>query len=259
MAASRLCEHVHLVGSLGRDAIGAALADFLRQERLHLDHLRTTAEHPTGVALITVNENAENSIVVVSGSNYQLWPADVADVELSAEDVVVSVFEIRQETIKALFTRARQAGARTILNPAPAAEFIPGLLPLVDILVVNETELATFVGDGAVSREIGAIQEYARRWRAAPEQAVVVTLGAEGVVGVRGDKTIRLPGREVVAVDTTGAGDGFTGALAVGLLEGRPFAAALQFANVAASLCVQKVGAAKSMPVRHEVDRVLAV
>jgi len=183
VAASRLHEQVHLVGKLGRDAFGEALADFLRQERLHLDHLRFTAEHPTGVALITVNENGENSIVVVSGSNYQLWPADVADVELSAGDVVVSVFEIRQETIKALFGRAKQAGARTILNPAPAAEFIPGLLPLVDILVVNETELATCAGDGAVSREIGAIQEYARRWRSAPDQAVVVTLGAEGVVG----------------------------------------------------------------------------
>ncbi len=258
VAASRLSEHVHLVGKLGRDHFGEALAEFLQQERLHLDHLSVTDKHPTGVALITVNEDAENTIVVVSGSNDQLLPLDVEKIELTAEDVVVSVFEIRQETILALFARAKQAGACTILNPAPATEFAKGLLPLVDYLVVNETELAYFAAVTDAGREMAAIPANAQRLRTTADQAVVVTLGAKGVVCVQGETIIRVPGRVVKAVDTTGAGDCFTGALAVALLEGRPLKKALHFANLAASLCVQKLGAAAAMPYRHEVDQALA-
>jgi ribokinase len=258
VAASRLSEHVSLVGRLGRDPFGEALMTFLQGERLNLEHVGHDPEHPTGVALITVNEASENTIVVVSGSNFRLQPEDVAGIPIGPDDTVVSVFEIPQETIHALFARAKAAGARTILNPAPATPFIEGLLPLVDVVIVNETELAYYAGGAVASDDRNALRAHARNFRASPAQAVIVTLGASGAVCVQGDAVVSVAGAAVDAVDTTGAGDCFTGAMAVALFEGMPLADALRFANTAASLSVQKLGASTSMPTRAEVDEALA-
>lgn len=255
VGASRLSDRVCFVGKLGRDPFGDSLTAFLKGERLNLDHLSYSDDQPTGIALITVSDTSENTIVVVSGSNYALSEADVNDVEIAAGDVVVSVFEIPQATIKALFTRAKQVGATTILNPAPAAPFTEGLLALTDYVIVNETELAFFAGQERVTDAITEIEAYAGKMRATPDQTVIVTLGAKGVVCVSAQATLHIEGVQVNAVDTTGAGDCFTGALAVGLLEGMPLRQAAQFANQAASLSVQRLGASVSMPYRDELQR----
>ncbi len=257
VAASRLNKNVYLIGKLGRDPFSDSLTTFLEGERLNLDYLSYSETQPAGVALITVNDASENTIVVVSGSNFDLAPSDVQTIDLSPEDVVVSVFEIPQETIKALFEGAKEAGAKTVLNPAPATAFIDGLLPLVDYLIVNETELAYFAGDATASDNIDTIQSYAHEFRHSPEQSIIVTLGAKGLLCIQGDNTIHLDGIKVDAVDTTGAGDCFTGSLAVGLYENMPLEEALLFANTAASLSVQKLGASASMPYRSDVDSVV--
>lgn len=257
VAATRLRDQVYLVGKLGRDPFGDALTDFLKSEALHLDYLGYSEEAPSGIALITVDAASENTIVVVSGSNFELSAADVEAVPLDADDLVVSVFEIPQPTIKTLFSRAQAAGARTILNPAPAAPFIDGLLATVDYLVLNETELAFFAGQETVSEE-EAIAEQARALRHNPAQTIIVTLGSEGILCVQGDEIVRVAGQAVKAVDTTGAGDCFTGSLAVALSEGMALREALHFANVAASLSVQVLGASASMPKREALDAALA-
>ncbi|MGB7341244.1 MAG: PfkB family carbohydrate kinase, partial [Phototrophicaceae bacterium] len=142
VAASRAGDNVYLLAKLGKDAFGQSLTQFLQEESLHLDYLCYSDTHPSGVALITINESSENMIVVASGSNFELNEEEATQIPLEADDIVASVFEIPQTIIKHLFSRAKQIGATTILNPAPATTFIDALLPLVDFLIINETELA---------------------------------------------------------------------------------------------------------------------
>ncbi|MEI7846741.1 MAG: ribokinase [Chloroflexota bacterium] len=253
VAASRLGENVYLVGKLGNDVFGQSLTDFLSKEQLKLDFLFRSNTHPTGVALITVDDRSENSIVVISGSNSQLEEKDIEQISLSEDDVIVSVFEIPQTTIKYLFQRAHDAKAKTILTPAPAAKFMDGLLENVDYLVINETELAYFSGQAQVSDDIDIVTQSAKQVRCHAEQIIIVTLGAKGIVCIHQDEVFRINGIAVKAVDTTGAGDCFAGAFAVALSEQMPLENALVFANTAASISVQHFGAATSMPLRDKV------
>lgn len=257
VAASRLREDVYLVGKLGTDAFGESLTKFLHTERLNLSYLSNSADQPTGVALIVVDDDSENTIVVISGSNYALTADDVAQIPLSSGDIVVSVFEIPQATILALFERARSAGATTILNPSPASPFIDGLQAQTDVLVMNETELAYFTRNESVSDDLDTLKEQAKSLRTHETQKIVLTLGGKGAVCLQGNDFIHVEGQKVKAVDTTGAGDCFTGALSVALSEGKAMRDALRFANTAASLSVQKLGASASMPTRDAVEEAL--
>jgi ribokinase len=257
VAASRLTDGVTLVGKLGKDAFGTALHQFLQTENLNLDHLSFSETAPTGTAIIAVDENSENTIIVVSGSNFEVSTTDAESVQIEAGDIVVSVFEVPQETIKAIFQKAKSAGATTVLNPAPAALFIDGLHELCDYLIVNETELAFFAGTDTVSEDMDIIRKQAQSVQTREGQTIIVTLGAKGVVCLQGDDFYTVPGHKVNAMDTTGAGDCFTGALSVALMEGRDLKDAIAFANIAASLSVQKIGASDSLPYREQVDSIL--
>ncbi|TVR19263.1 MAG: ribokinase [Anaerolineaceae bacterium] len=250
IAASRLTDGVLLAGMLGVDAFGDTLMTFLQGENLDLRHVGRVDTAPTGTALIAVSDASENTIIVVPGSNAHLQPADVSKIPIDPDDVVVSVFEIPQETIRALFARAHDVGAKTVLNPAPANPFIPSLLALTDYLIVNETELAFFADGASVTDNLADIKVNARNLRSSESQTIIVTLGDKGAVGFEGDAMIHVAGHTVNAVDTTGAGDCFVGALSVALSEGRNLKAALEFANSAAALSVQKLGASTSMPYR---------
>lgn len=253
VAAGRLGGTVQLIGKLGRDTFGDDMQRFLEDENLDLTYLQRDDDAPTGTALITVSEAGENTIVVISGANSKNTVEDVDPVAIEAGDIVLSQFEVPQPAIKVLFEKAKSAGALTMLNPAPAGEFIDGLLPLVDYLVVNETELALIAGQeaGTDDESIQAAVEVARTHA---EQTVIVTLGGKGLVCVRGDDMVRLAGHDVNVVDTTGAGDCFVGALAVAVAEGQSLADALAFANRAASISVQRPGAAPSLPQRAEIE-----
>lgn len=257
VAASRLGARTTLIGRLGKDSFGAELKAFLDEQGIDLGYVMETAEAHTGTAIITVAE-ADNTIVVIPGANGLVAADDVNVVPLLKGDVAVSQFEIPLPAIAAFFQRARGAGATTLLNPAPAQAMPRELLALVDILVLNETELGVLAGSElSESDEAARIIEVARKLQARKDQTICVTLGKRGVLALAGREEIAVPGRAVKALDTTGAGDCFVGALAAQLADDVPLRAALTFANAAASISVQRMGAGPSMPTAEEVAAVL--
>ena len=246
-----------LVFSKVSDAFGQQLRTFLSLQGVDLALVKDTADIHTGTAIITI-ANADNTIVVVPGANALVSAEDVAAPVLAKGDVAVSQFEIPQTTIGAFFKRARAAGATTILNPAPAMESGSGLLDLVDILILNETELGLLAqAELHDTDEPACFIEAARRLPAASDKIICVTLGKRGVLALVGGEPSLIAGRAVKAVDTTGAGDCFVGALAAQLANGKAIRDALEYANAAASVCVQRMGAAPSMPTAVEVDEIL--
>ncbi|MCA1526344.1 ribokinase [Bradyrhizobium yuanmingense] len=257
VAASRLGARTTLIGRLGRDSLGAELKAFLGDQGIDLGYVVETAEAHTGTAIITVAE-ADNTIVVVPGANGLVGADDVSVVPLLNGDVAVSQFEIPLPTIAAFFHRARAAGAVTVLNPAPAQKMPGELLALVDILVLNETELGFLAGSElSDDDEAAKIIDVARKLQARQDQAICVTLGKRGVLALAEREEISVAGRVVKALDTTGAGDCFVGALAAQLADGAPLREALTFANAAASISVQRMGAGPSMPTGAEVAAIL--
>lgn len=257
VAAARLGTGTTLIGRLGKDSFGAELKAFLGDQGIDLGYVVETAEAHTGTAIITVAE-ADNTIVVIPGANGLVSADDVSIVPMLKGDVAVSQFEIPLPTIAAFFRRAREAGVVTVLNPAPAQKMSDELLALVDILVLNETELGFLAGvDLSEDDPAARIIDIARKLQARADQTICVTLGKRGMLALAGRDEIAVPGRAVKAVDTTGAGDCFVGALAAQLSGGVPLRAALAFANAAASISVQRMGAGPSMPTASEVAAVL--
>lgn len=258
VAAARLGAPTTLIGRLGRDAFGDQLRTFLAAQEIDLRFVEQTAEAQTGTAIITVAK-ADNTIVVIPGANAHVSAADVALLPLAKGDIAVSQFEIPLPATSAFFRHARAAGATTILNPAPALEFGRDLLELADILILNESELGLLA-----NTELGDDDDEARFIQAArslqtrPGAIVCVTLGKRGALALVDGKPLVVPGHAVSAVDTTGAGDCFVGALAARLACGGSFRDALDYANAAASIAVQRMGAAPSMPTAKEVEAVLA-
>jgi ribokinase len=257
VAAAKLGAPTTLIGRLGMDAFGQQLRQFLSLQGVDLALVKDTADIHTGTAIITIAD-ADNTIVVVPGANALVSAEDVAAPVLAKGDVAVSQFEIPQATIGAFFKRARAAGATTILNPAPAMTCGRELLELVDIMILNETELGFLAGTAlADTDEPARFIEAARRLPTASDKIICVTLGKRGVLALVGGEPSLIAGRAVKAVDTTGAGDCFVGALAAQLANGKAIRDALEYANAAASICVQRMGAAPSMPTAAEVAVVL--
>ena len=256
VASAKLGAPTTLIGRLGTDAFGRQLRTFLAAQAVDLTHVQDTEAH-TGTAIITVAD-ADNTIVVVPGANALVGAEDVAAVELAKGDVAVSQFEIPLMTIRTFFQRARAAGAITILNPAPAIMFGQDLLDLVDILVLNETELGFLTGTELRGSDDPARFVEAARSLQRGDRIICVTLGKRGVLALIDGEASLVAGRAVMAVDTTGAGDCFVGALASRLAGGKSIREALAYANAAASICVQRMGAAPSMPTAAEVAALLS-
>jgi ribokinase len=258
VAAVKLGAPTTLIGRLGKDGFGDELRTFLAAQAIDLSFVRQTSGAHTGTAIITV-ANADNTIVVIPGANALVDAADVAAPTFAKGDIAVSQFEIPLAAISAFFKRARAAGATTILNPAPAVEFDRELFDLVDILILNESELSLLA-----NTELRDTDDHARFIEAARSlpnnhgKFICVTLGKRGVLALIDGEPLIIPGRAVKAVDTTGAGDCFVGAVAAQLAAGRSISDALDFANSAASICVQRMGAAPSMPTTAEVEAMLS-
>ena len=257
VAAAKLGAPTALIGKVGADGFGRELRHFLSAQNVGLEFLRDAPDTGTGTAVITVAD-ADNTIVVIPGANGVLSERDVAEAPLAKGDVAVSQFEIPIPTVRAFFQRARSAGATTILNPAPAMAFERDLLDLVDVLILNETELGTMAGARIGEHDSDArVVEVARSLLTRDGQSVVVTLGGRGAVAWAQGRAIAVPGKTVTPVDTTGAGDCFVGAVAAQIALGVTLGPALEYANIAASICVQRMGAGPSMPTAAEVAATL--
>jgi len=258
VAAAKLGAPTTLIGRLGKDAFGDQLKAFLGAQGIDLSFVQATAGAHTGTAVITT-ANADNTIVVIPGANALVSAADVTSAVLAKGDIAVSQFEIPLPTIGAFFKRARATGAITILNPAPAVEFGTELLELVDILILNETELGLLARIELRDTDDPArFVEAARSLPIGRDKVVCVTLGRRGVLALIDGEPSVVAGRTVKPVDTTGAGDCFVGAVAAQLAGGQSIRDALSYANAAASICVQRMGAAPSMPTAAEVEAVLS-
>ncbi|MFF8928516.1 ribokinase [Streptomyces longwoodensis] len=247
VAAAHAGGTVSLIGAVGDDAFGGRLRSTLEHSGVSTDHLRTV-EGSSGTAHIVVDDEGGNAIVVVPGANGtvdRLAPGDEG--LIASADALLLQLEIPLAAVVAGARTARAHGVRTILTPAPAQPLPPDLFDATDLLVPNEHEATTLTGRTDPLQAAVALLEVV------PE--VVVTLGESGVLyAARGQEPVSVPAPRVTAVDSTGAGDTFAGALAVALGEERPVREALAWAAAAASLSVQRPGASASMPHRTEID-----
>jgi ribokinase len=236
-----------MIGAVGNDVYGPQLRSALEHSGVDTDLLRTI-DTPSGTAHIVVDDDGGNAIVVIPGANGtvdHLAPGDEA--LIASADALLLQLEIPLAAVIAGAQAARAHGVRTILTPAPAQPLPPELLAAVDLLVPNEHEATTLTGLADPIAAATALLDSV--------PAAVVTLGPAGCLYVtRGADPLAVPAPEVTAVDSTGAGDTFVGALAVALAEERPIREALKWAAAAAALSVQRPGASASMPYRSEIE-----
>jgi ribokinase len=273
VAAARLGAAATFVGALGNDDFGAEAREALVTEGIDLGGL-TVVPGPTGVALILVDARGENLISVASGANAMMTPelvrAAFARLRPGSADVVLVGHEIPTAATRAALEAARDAGATTILNPAPASGIDRSTFGLADILTPNRGELAAIAADDAArvgrGTRAGGVPEVlaqalleANSEGPGVRQAVVVTLGAAGALLVRlGWPAVALPTPAITAIDSVGAGDAFNGALAAGLAAGLDVDVAARRAVVAAAVSTTKAGAREGMPTAGELDRFVA-
>ncbi len=249
VAAARLGSEVAFVGRVGDDALAETTRTALADAGVRLDWLATAAA-PSGIALITVADDGENTIAVSPGANEHLTPAalETATDLLATASVTLVQLEIPLATVAAAVTAA---GGTVLLNPAPARGLPADLLAEVDVLIPNRSELGVLAG----APEPRSVEEAAKLAKSLTgPSAVVVTLGADGALVVADGTATHLPAAPVNAVDTTGAGDAFCGALADGLARGWSLVAAARWAVKVAGISTTGRGAQGAMPVRSAVS-----
>jgi ribokinase len=257
VAAARQGAQTVMLGKVGKDGFADELLAFLSSQEINTQYISSSSGSPTGTAIIVISAEGDNTIVVVPGANGELLPSDTSEVEIQKGDVLLSQLEIPQLIISDFFRRGRSVGATTVLNPAPAIVCKDDLFKQADIVVVNETELGFYVGkDVSLETTESAIIELAIKLRRFPEQVIVVTLGARGIIAVLNEMRIVVAGRKVDVIDTTGAGDCFLGSMAAALSKGATPDKAIKIGNIAASLCVTRMGAGVSMPTTVEVSAI---
>ena len=257
--AAALCgATTQLVARVGNGMFVPRFIENYERVGMHHDYLIRDKDTPSGTALIFVDENGENMIVVAPGANLKLTPenVDAALPAIQSAKVVILQLEIPLETVVHAAALAKQNDATVILNPAPIRVLPPALLENVDIIVANEVEIAILTGAGEVDTSTAA--QACKPLIAAGVDHVITTLGKDGAVITSGDGATKVRGFKVNAIDTTSAGDTFVGALACSLTEGKSLEDAALFANAAGALACTKIGAQQAMPTREEVDAMLA-
>lgn len=253
VAAARLGGVVTFVGKIGDDIFGKQAVQQLEDEGINVDFVAVDPENPSGVAMITVDRHAENSIVVAPGSNGTLSPADFdkAGTELAGSELVLMQLEIPIPTVEYIARKAAEQQKKVILNPAPAAALSDELLQNLYIITPNETEAELLTGI-KITDEASALKA-ANQLHAKGVQSVIITMGAAGAFLFENGQLQLIKAPKVEAIDTTAAGDTFNGALAVALSEGKIIAESVAFANKAAAISVTRIGAQSSVPYRKEI------
>jgi len=249
----------YMIGRVGSDVFGDQLKASLSAAGVDVSAVYAKKEQPTGVAFIWVDASGQNSIVVAPGANFAIEASEVSGHRAVFQGARYALFqlELPLPVVAAGLSVARQMGARTILDPAPAQPLSPDLLANVDILTPNEQEACLLLGRSIERIEENEYRRVAGALRGLGVRSVILKLGSRGALYFDGDVEILQPVFKVDAVDATAAGDIFNGALAVTLAEGKPMQVALRFAAAAAAISVTRVGAQSSVPLRSEVEEFL--
>lgn len=256
VAVARLGGQVAFVGKVGNDIFGHQALQLFEEEGIDTSGLLSDPQHPSGVALITVDAKGENCIAVASGANANLSPADMARAEalIDRAEWILMQLESPLDTVEYVARTAHAKGKKVILNPAPApgGPLPSALFEHLYLITPNETEAEMLSGIPIQDRT--SAEEAARRLTALGAKNVIITLGSKGALVYSGGEALLVPAFDVEVVDTTAAGDVFNGALAVALSEGRSLAEAARFACKASALSVGRLGAQSSVPYRNELD-----
>lgn len=257
-AAGMLGGNAVMLGCVGKDSLGDRMKEHMAQSGADISGITQVEGYPSGMAVIYVNEEGDNSIVVISGANRACGIDYLKENERLFRDSSYIVFqmEIPYESVVYGIQMAKEFGKTVILNPAPAPDELPAeVLDGIDYLTPNETELLKLTGRTVMSME--NIRSGAEELLQKGVKNVLVTLGDKGVLLVNSQGAELYPTRKVNAVDTTAAGDCFNGAFAVGLSEGMSLEEAILFANTSSSIAVTRKGAQSSIPNRDEVEQIL--
>lgn len=257
VAAARLGARVSMVGRLGADDFATQLLANLEADGIDHSAVIQDASTTTGVALIVVADDGQNSIVVASGANMQVTPDDVdaAAETIAAANVLLLQLEIPLDAVQRAAEIAHEHGVPVVLNPAPARDLPADLLSRVDVLIPNESETALLTG---LPVDTGAELEAAAR--ALLDRGIstaILTLGARGAMLATGSEVEIIPTFKVQPVDTTAAGDAFVAGFSVALAEGKPVAEAVRWGNAAGALAATRLGAQTSLPRRAELEQLL--
>ncbi len=253
VAAARLGHAVKMIGRVGNDAFGETLLATVAKDGVDITHVRRDPQAATGVALIIVEEQGDNAIVVAPGANARLTPQDIHAAEeiFKGASVLLLQLECPLSAVAHAIQLARQHQVRVVLNPAPAQTLEAELLERVDYLIPNQTELALLAGQDSIRAAMKVLLQHGVK-------NLVITLGEEGALVTDGAQEIHLPAYRVPVVDTTAAGDAFAAAFAVALAEGHDLVEAARWGNAAGALAVTKAGAQPSLPTRREFLEFLA-
>jgi ribokinase len=250
VAAARLGADVTMIAAVGNDSFGKTLVEHLTNEGINTENIIKVKDTSTGIASIIVSE-ADNSIIVVPGANNHVTPEGIEKHEdkIINSDIILLQLEIPVKSVIRAVELAKKHGVRTILNPAPIQKLPKELLEMVDYLTPNEHEQALLFDS------IGGTEEELAKYK----EKCIVTKGSKGVMIYKNGEKNEIPSIQVEAVDTTGAGDSFNGALAVALCDGLEIEEACRFANVVGAISVTKLGAQTGMPTKKEVEEFLQI
>jgi ribokinase len=256
MAARRAGGVVKFVTCMGDDIYGQSTLAYYRNAGLDVSHAMLIDKVATGTAIILVNREGENCIVVTPGANHSLSPAHIEKLEREIEDasIIALQMEIPYATVRKVCELADKYATRVLLNVAPAREIDLDILKMIDILVVNETEIETVSGHSIVAMGEEAIMD---SLLLRGTKNIILTLGRKGCIVKNAKMTHYVPAFKVTAVDSTAAGDTFCGSLVARLSKGEDMMEAVKFATAAAAICVTRMGAQPSIPTEQEVARFL--
>jgi ribokinase len=257
VAAARQGTSVAMVGRVGNDSFGPELINNLKQNKVDTSYVQIDPQSATGTAIIVVDANGQNSIVLSPGGNGRVSSADIANVPVSDHKLLLLQLEIPIEAVASAARWAKESGLHVLLNPAPAYSLSDELIALPHFILPNESELSLLT-DQSVS-DVSSAEKAAKVLIKRGAQNVIVTLGANGALLMTGTQVIHVDTYKVNVIDTTAAGDAFIGGFASALLQKKSLEDAVRYGCACGALATTKFGAQPSLPTKEEVERFMSL